>query len=789
MDNEILLLLDSYKIDILREMAEFARLDVTKNGKKLTKQDLLILLETEYFTPARIKASYEKLTRNERNILNRLLLRSGEAFTAGFKREILQAKLAVEADKPKQRMPGYGSEVPYAILGEYIGSPRNKNSNIFEDIIARLTHYGLVFSKSTVYAGTAVKYQYHPSQIIYIPTVVRKQLPEPEPILSELENWQPERVVTTDPGAWLRDLYIYWDFARKNQIPVLKNGLVAKRTLKVIGELLLSPDPLLETAQKEDETGRLYLFRLLLQSLGLLQFNASKSLVAEKNFRQIPSFWQAKPVEQISACLDKWIELSDFSDLAQIKEINAKQYGLQFSRARKALLEVIKVYPAGKWFDGPEILENLLTRNMNFLIPDHNEVERQQHQDYYYSHQASVYFSGTPKLLLKLFENFETEFVNTSLNNYLVAMGLLEQGYAKTVPGAKTPPRMAFRVSAFGQNVFRQNFAATPDEEHTGKVIIQPNFQVMAIGPVPMSILARLDLFADREQADRGAFQYRVSRESVYQAMKLDLPVAEIIAFLEANGHAELPQNVRRSLDEWAGHHERIIFRRGVSLLQAGGADLLNRLLNDPAIGPNLTHPLTEDVALVKNKCEQALVAALTKQEILPAVSAANPESADQSVIISPDGVIRPIHAVPSLHLRGRLASVAAQSPDGVWHLTPASVKRAGGSRSKVERLLTDLRKLHRGELPEALVTQIRTWGGYFGQAKIETLTLLEFTDAEALAELRRHPLLQPYLTPFSAGNRPLAVVATDHLELVIKILADLGLPVKEGIGRQGERS
>lgn len=782
MNNELFPLLDSYKLAILREMAEFAGLNITRNGKKLAKQDLLTLLETDYFTPARIKASYEKLTKTEREILNRLLLRSGEVLTSSFKREILHAGLAVTAPKTAPSRPYYYAEVPYAVPGEYVGKPGEKNSLIFEDIIARLTRYGLVFSKISSRVNETVKYQYHPGQLLYIPTVVRQQLPEPVPIVSALANWQPERVVASDPGIWLRDLYIYWDFARKNQISLLKNGLVGKRTFKAVGELLLFPDPLLETAQKEDETERLYLYRLLLQALGLFQLNASQSLVVEKNFRQMPSFWQAGPVEQISNCLDKWIELNDFPDISLKDDYIIRQYGLVFNRAKKNLLEVIKTYRPGEWFDPPEILENLLTRDVDFLIPEHGEVGRQQNRSYYYSQRGSIHFSGSPQILLKQFEDLEAGFVNGCLNNYLFNTGLLERGHAKADPAEKTPPRVAFRVSAFGWNVLKRNFAAVPGEEqHTGKVVIQPNFQVMAIGPVPLGVLAQLDLFAGREQADRGVFQYRISRESVYWAMQAGLPVAEIIAFLETNGHAELPQNVRRSLDEWAGHHERIIFRRGVHLLQAAGPDLLNRLLNDPAIGPHLSRPVTEDVVLVKNKQEQALVAALTAQGILPAVSAANPESADQSVIISPDGVIKPVHAVPSLHLRGRLASVAAQGPDGVWQLTPASVKRASGSRSKVERLLDDLRKLHRGELPEALVTQIKTWGGYLGQAKMETLTLLEFTDAEALVELRRHPLLQPYLSPFSAGNRSLVVVAADQLETVKKILTDLGLPVKQG--------
>ncbi len=262
------------------------------------------------------------------------------------------------------------------------------------------------------------------------------------------------------------------------------------------------------------------------------------------------------------------------------------------------------------------------------------------------------------------------------------------------------------------------------------------------------------------------------------------MDVSQIIHFLENNSETALPQNVHRSLKEWGAHHERIVFRTGVSLLQAADGTLLERLLETPSTSKHLARAITPTVALLKKGHQSSLVSGLLKQELLPAVSDANPKSADHSVIIQPDGSIHPIHAVPSLHLRGRLARVAQQTPDGHWQLTPQSVQKAGGGRQQVRRLLEELRQLGRGPLAEELVDQIKAWGSYYGHAAAETLTLIEFYDHVALKELREISELSDYLTPFSMGERALAVVSSQKLDQVKDILARFGVQVKDQLPR-----
>ena len=79
---------------------------------------------------------------------------------------------------------------------------------------------------------------------------------------------------------------------------------------------------------------------------------------------------------------------------------------------------------------------------------------------------------------------------------------------------------------------------------------------------------------------------------------------------------------------------------------------------------------------------------------------------------------------------------------------------------------------------------QVKQWGAYFGEAGLETLTLLEFRDPDALRDLIKTPELSTLLTPFRAGDRALAVVPSERLAEVQQLLAAFGVPVRSSVAR-----
>ncbi len=768
--DEIEAILDDYHMATLLAMANAAGLHVPGTGNP-RKGQVKAIMRASFFTRERVLASLGRMGRVERAVLDRLLLHGGSAPTDSLRREAVRAGLAVEAPaRPRARHDNPYDYVPYA-LGSYTGSPYRDSSRIFDDVIARLTLHGLVFSRLAADAGPGPlpKVQFHPADTIYIPTVVLEHLPEPQPL--EEPELTPATVREGDPALLLRDLYLYWDFVRRNDVPRTRAGFVSKRALRAINAQLIVPDPLLDDARSEAETGRLALLGGLLRALGLIDAQPDHVRPASDDPLHIPEFWSWPEAQEVAACLQAWLRLPDLGELPA----EAMPFEPQYMHARQALVGALSGRPATGWREPEALLEQLRADDAEFLFAGRSRIRRSS--GYSYGGYYNSHYYGSPETLLRSLDALEARFVDGVLTGFLALSGLVELGYE----GERL---VAFRLSPIGQAVLGQAAPAAAAAAEQGRVILQPNFQLVAMGPVPLATLAWLDLFAEREQADRGAFAYRLSRESVYRAQQAGMGVSEIVRFLEEAGHVELPQNVRRSLEEWAAHHQRIVFRSGVSLLQAATPELLQELLADPAMASCQARAVTPELALLAGDGQEQLVAALVARGLFPAVSGADPQSADSSVIVEADGAIRPIHAVPSLHLRGRLARLAEEgaSGGGEWRLTPASVRRAGGNKARVTRLLEELSRLHRGTLPEVLVERVKAWGGYYGDAAAETLTLVEFADPEALEELLERPDLQALLTPFPAGKRALAVVPGERLAELREILAGLGVRVREGL-------
>jgi hypothetical protein len=578
-----------------------------------------------------------------------------------------------------------------------------------------------------------------------------------------VEKWQPVHTQHGDPQLFLRDLYLYWDTVRRGEIDLIKSGFVGKRGLQQLNAALLTPDPTLDNAGQEDQTGRLYLLHQLLQELKLVKSQGGKLHPTMTNSRIIPEFWQKTTLEQMTAILMEWRMLSKplhfpGGDVYQ-------RYDFALPQACNLLLTALAELP-GVWIEVEDLLVWLQDRNSDFLFPQRSRVEGGR--GYYHS-----YYHSTPEETIASMNKLERQFVIQAIASFLFQLGLVELGFENHT--SNPFDWYAFRLTPLGTAVLQKK--SFTSAEPTGQIIIQPNFQVLAMGPVPLNLLARLDMFAERKKVDRTAFEYQLSRESVYNAQQAGFTVNDIQRFLETVSPHELPQNIRRTLDEWAAHHERIVFRRGVTLLHAADESLLERLLSDSETGRLLARPVGKAIALVRTKQQTRLVGALQDAGLFPAVSGANPEAADKSVTVDENGRIQPIHAVPSLHLRGRLSRFAEETEDG-WLLTEQSVNRAGGSKKKAQNLTDELGKLSRGQLPKDLVARIRAWGGYYGSAVVGTMTLVEFRDQETLAELCQMPQLKELLNPFAAGDRALAVVDTEQVSAVQSILSELGVQV-----------
>jgi hypothetical protein len=121
-------------------------------------------------------------------------------------------------------------------------------------------------------------------------------------------------------------------------------------------------------------------------------------------------------------------------------------------------------------------------------------------------------------------DKLEQTFVAQIMAGFVFQLGLVELGYA--TPPDKPTAWQAFRLTPLGTAVLHNKPLDTAPA--AGQIIIQPNFQILAMGPVSLSLLAKLDLFAERRKVDRHAFEYHLSRESIYAAQQVGYAVDQV---------------------------------------------------------------------------------------------------------------------------------------------------------------------------------------------------------------------------------------------------------------------
>ncbi len=240
--------------------------------------------------------------------------------------------------------------------------------------------------------------------------------------------------------------------------------------------------------------------------------------------------------------------------------------------ARQRVLAELAELPAEEWIALDHLIDRLRQRAYESLYPRSWPDPR---YGYYYAEVNPYGYNNPVGWTLDMAPGeakgwalVEAGFIRVVVGQALHALGVVDLGL---VDDAVT----AFRVTADGARLLRGE--ALPTDAATTKVVVQPNFQIFAFEPTGEDVLFGLDEVAERVRAEY-AVEYRLTRESVYAAQRRGRETPEIIAFLERVSGAPLPQNVRRSLEEWGAQHDRIVVRRGVPLLHALDAATLDAL-------------------------------------------------------------------------------------------------------------------------------------------------------------------------------------------------------------------
>ncbi|MCD4738280.1 MAG: helicase-associated domain-containing protein [Anaerolineae bacterium] len=636
--------------------------------------------------------------------------------------------------------------------------------------IQALLVQGLVLNINNSY-GSSLR-TFSPLGKLVIPAEVLRVLPRdllsiPTPDLSKYSCRPPARAVAADPEDFLRQIFFVWAELRREPGTARKTGGLYKRDVSRIARSM----GVELTVEKEAEIREAVAFLSWMR----LVHDQGKAIVVPESMAT-GTFWRQKPTAQLRKVLDT-IAGHGLSLALDLRAVNATQWGYYntpdpYSPAYlfKRVVEFLEELAGVGWVPFSTSLTLLNGGQSGHFVFSVEAVRRLFRNAAQYSWRGS----GTEREteLKQSLVQLEQELLR-HLFDRLHEIGVVELGYSQQESALPS----AWHLSPLAAALFAQRPYVGPEE--SGQIVLQPDFHLLAMGPVSLKTLAEIEQLAEREKIQPAAISYRVTKGSIYRALQGGQTVRGIISYLEAVTSQPMSQNVRRSLQEWGAQHERIVIHRDVLVVQVDRAELLTALLALPRLA-KILHPVDDCTVWLYSRYAKRIKRALRDQEILPALSQGPEEDLPRSLHWQ-DETLHSRAPLPSLYVTGSICRVAERTESG-WRLTPESVRAAVTAGQSVPEICELLTQMTGAQLSTAWEQRLKAWGNHFGGAQTAQVRLLHLQNAATLAELRRadHGLSR-WLRPLHKQESDVAVVQEKNWEQVCERLAEWGVGIEEG--------
>ena len=620
--------------------------------------------------------------------------------------------------------------------------------------------------------------------------------------------------------ALQRTFYLYWSLvaATREGLPLVNNGLISRYALRQVMEQLgpdsyrvgagfapaLGLDPALEGVQgdrkgrpyaaasaleirAEHEVPRLLFVRLLLMKLGLLQEQQGMLRAAPAK-----AFFSLPLLERARRCYRAWLENTFWNELMHLPEVIIRPGPAPLDPAheevvlaRQTVVDRVLHEQAGAWCDLSTFVAHTKLYAPYLLFPRR------------YGSRADRYSIGSNPYGwdFRLRRGWLTHregwhlveggFIRAVISGPLYWLGLVDMNSEDN----PTAFRLAEEISPVTSDV-----PVSIEELPAGRLIVQPNFELVALAPVSEALLINLDRFAERTSLERIA-QYRLTKASVTRAIQMGLHADAIRQTLEQATGSEIPQNVQYSLLEWERQARRIELWSAATLLEVDDPNLLDELFADAETLPLLGRRLSSTLVEVARHQLPALREALWQRSYLPAlVSASAHDTPRRDVSLPPslptgepqwrlcdDSLLQPLYAVTNLYLLAELERFSEVDQVTGWQrITPMALQRAREAGLSLEYIMRFLKDYCEAGVPNSFLIRLKLWGGgYDGQPtiQVEHTPLLALPD-QVLQDLLADEELRELLGTEVAPQLHLVHVVPDKLERAIGLLRERGFEV-----------
>jgi hypothetical protein len=766
------------------------------------------------FNPATIKEAIDGLNDTEGLILRELVDCGGRANSRD---------LALYLTSGKLLNPVKGVEPPP--FTEQGGGlyPTAHPHGLFEQSLRRLLMLGLLFwGKQTNFAGRDYTSGVYDGVLI-VPQAVKEVVgtsPAVAVALSERPhsgngegsgarfnalappNEAPAEEIGEGVRVFQRTLYLYWSHvaAMREGLQLVNSGLLSRTVLRQMVELLgpKGGGGQVEQIRTEQDIPRLLFIRLLLVKLGLLQERKGVLHAAPAE-----AFFSLPVIERARRCYRLWLETPFWNELLYLPEVIVRPGPEALDPAHEEVMRARQV-----------VVERVLHEQVGIQREIAAFVARTKLYAPYllfprqYGARADRYSQGSNPYDWDFrlrrgwlthregWHMVEGGFIRAVVLGPLHWLGLVDVNSEHNAPtvGAQ------FIAPAAGVHLITSDTPPVIEEIPWGRLIVQPNFELVALAPVSESLLIKLDRFAERVGLEHIA-QYRLTRASVTRAIQMGLHADAIQQVLEeASGNggsrAEIPQNVQYSLIEWERQARRIELWQGATLLEVDDASLLDMLLASEETRSLLGRRLSPTLAAVATHQLAAIQEVLWRRDYLPALTPA-PEHDDlldsgrltartPQWQLHDDGLLQPLYAVTDLYLAAEIERISVQNELGGelagWRkITPAIIEQAIGSGLSLEAIIRFLQQYCEGGVPTSFLIRLKLWGGGYGEQhtiQVEQSPML-YLSSRILQDLQTDEDLQYLLGTEVPHEGRLVRVPTENLERVLELLKERGFEVE----------
>ncbi|GCE14076.1 helicase-associated domain-containing protein [Tengunoibacter tsumagoiensis] len=655
----------------------------------------------------------------------------------------------------------------------------------FEEALRHLLALGLVFwGKQTNFAGREYSSGTHDGVLI-VPQAVRTTVHAyQQQQASETKVHEKSEQIPESFWRAQRLLYLYWSLvaSRNEGLALVNNGLLGRTALRLIIEQLaekeqqkssFDTDPI----RSEIHLPRFLFIRQLLMQLGLL-YERQGTLYAAS--APAESFFALSINERVRRCYQLYAETTFWNELGFLPDVIVRPGPEPLEPAHNEVLN-----------NRQQVLERILSEQTNEKVNIAAFIAR-----------TKLYY---PYLLFPRHYGARAERYSSASNPYgwdfRLRRGWLthREGWhmveGSFIRAIVTGPLQWLGLVDCEQEDGLQVFTFSPDalwimghdqlvgpEIPWGRLIVQPNFELVVLAPVSEALLVRLDRFAERISLEHVA-QYRLTKASVTRAIQHGLSADSIQQILTEAAGDEIPQNIHYSVGEWERQARRVELWPQMTLLEVADPALLDELLADEETRKLFGRRLSErqvEIPLAQRTAVQQL---FWRRNYLPAQTDVA-ERSDSDARREPqwrlhvDGLLEPLYPVLDLYLVAEVGQFTTRDEATGWPLVSAhSVQQALEQGKSLEQMQHFLQSYCEAGIPGSLMIRLKLWGrGYAEQSQIrvERAPLLHLS-AEILQDLQADNELNELLGSQVETTGRLVHVAEQNLERVLDLLRERG--------------